>query len=32
MLASDPCEYKFSSAKFYEEEKDEFGFITHDLF
>ncbi len=28
-LASNPCSYKFSSAKFYEEGNNEYGFLTH---
>ena len=28
-LAESPQDYKYSSARFYEEGKDEFGFLTH---
>ena len=29
MLSNSPIDYPFSSASFYESEKDDFGFLTH---
>ena len=29
MLADDPLHYRYSSIRFYEEDNDEFGFLTH---